>query len=323
MQPLSPLPLSSHAKPIDVFSHVLELENELKRSLRGEVRFDRGSRALYATDGSNYRQIPIGLVVPRDADDVRAAVAACKKYDAPILARGAGTSLAGQCCNVAVILDFTKYMNHILEIDPAKRMARVQPGVVLDSLRNRAETHQLTFAPDPSTHSRCTIGGMIGNNSCGTHSLLGGKTVDNVEELRILLYDGSEMTVGATSETGLADIISQGGRRGEIYSTLRTIRLEYAGLIRARFPRIPRRVSGYNLDELLPEAGFHVARALVGTEGTCAIVLEAKLKLIHSPQHRVLVGLGYRDAFFAADHVPEILECGPIGLAGFEGSIVD
>ncbi len=168
--------------------------------VKGEVRFDRGSRALYATDGSNYRQIPIGLVVPRDDEDVIATVAVCKKYGAPVLPRGAGTSLAGQCCNVAVVLDFTKYMNRILEIDPAKRFARVQPGVVLDRLRESAERDHLTFGPDPSTHSRCTLGGMIGNNSCGTHSLLAGKTVDNVEELRILLYDGTQLTVGATSE---------------------------------------------------------------------------------------------------------------------------
>ena len=278
---------------------------------------------MYATDGSNYRQIPIGLVVPRDAEDVIAAIAACRKYGAPVLARGAGTSLAGQCCNVAVVLDFTKYMNRILEIDSGQRFARVQPGVVLDSLRNQAETHQLTFAPDPSTHNRCTIGGMIGNNSCGTHSLLGGKTVDNVEELRILLYDGTEMTVGATTDSELDLIIAGGKRRGEIYGKLRAIRDRYGDLIRARFPRIPRRVSGYNLDELLPEQGFNVARALVGTEGTCAIVLEAKVKLIHSPQHRVLVGIGYRDAFLAADHVPEILSFEPIGFEGFEGSIVD
>lgn len=318
-----PLPLSSHAKPVDSFPEVLALENDLRRMLRGEVRFDRGSRALYATDGSNYRQIPIGLVVARDEADVIATVAACKKFGAPVLARGAGTSLAGQCCNVAVILDFTKYLSQILEIDPDRKFARVQPGVVLDALRNRAEAHQLTFAPDPSTHNRCTIGGMIGNNSCGTHSLLGGKTVDNVEELRILLYDGSQMTVGATSDNDLALIIARGGRRGDIYRKLRGIRDEYATLIRARFPQIPRRVSGYNLDELLPERGFHVARSLVGTEGTCAIVLEAKVKLIHSPQHRALVGFGYRDACLAADHVPEILEFRPIGLEGFEGSIVD
>ena len=320
---LTRLPLSSHAKPVDSFTQALELENELKSALRGEVRFDRGSRALYATDGSNYRQIPIGLVVPRDDDDVIAAVAICRKYGAPVLARGAGTSLAGQCCNVAVVLDFTKYMNRILEINPEQRIARVQPGVVLDSLRNRAEVHQLTFAPDPSTHNRCTIGGMIGNNSCGTHSLLGGKTVDNVEELRILLYDGTQMTVGATSDREFERITNEGGRRGEIYAKLRTIRDQYGSEVRARFPRIPRRVSGYNLDELLPERGFHVAHALVGTEGTCAIVLEAKLRLIHSPQHRTLVGLGYKDAFEAADHVPGILEFKPIALEGFEGSIVD
>jgi FAD/FMN-containing dehydrogenase/Fe-S oxidoreductase len=323
VRPLSPLPLSSHAKPIDVFGQAAALETELKRTLKGEVRFDRGSRALYATDGSNYRQIPIGLVVPRDDADVIATVTACRKYGAPVLARGAGTSLAGQCCNVAVILDFTKYMNKILEINIEQGFARVQPGVVLDTLRNQAEKHLLTFAPDPSTHNRCTIGGMIGNNSCGTHSLLGGKTVDNVDELRILLYDGTQLTVGATGDKELKTKISDGGRESDIYTKLRLIRDRYSSLIRARFPQIPRRVSGYNLDELLPERGFHVARALVGTEGTCAIVLEAKLKLIHSPQHRTLVGIGYEDAFVAADHVPEILEFQPIGLEGFEGSIVD
>jgi FAD/FMN-containing dehydrogenase/Fe-S oxidoreductase len=312
---LTSLPLSSHAKPIDTFPQAAELEAELKRTIRGEVRFDRGSRAMYSTDGSNYRQIPIGLVVPRDADDVVAAMAACRKYGAPVLARGAGTSLAGQCCNVAVVFDFTKYMNQILELNPEQRFARVQPGLVLDTLRTEAEKHKLTFAPDPSTHNRCTIGGMIGNNSCGTHSLLGGKTVDNVEELRILLYDGTEMIVGPAGDP-------QSGRPAEIYNALRAIGNKYADLIRARFPKIPRRVSGYNLDDLLPEQ-FNVARALVGTEGTCVTVLEAKVKLIPSPQHRVLVGIGYKDAFIAADHVPEILGFDPIGFEGFEGSIVD
>jgi FAD/FMN-containing dehydrogenase/Fe-S oxidoreductase len=323
LPPLTSLPLSSHAKPIDVFGQAADLERELRRTLKGEVRFDRGSRALYATDGSNYRQIPIGLVVPRDDEDVIAALAACRKYDAPVLARGAGTSLAGQCCNVAVIFDFTKFMNKILEINPEEGFARVQPGIVLDTLRNQAERHKLTFAPDPSTHNRCTIGGMIGNNSCGTHSLLGGKTVDNVETLRILLYDGLQLTVGVTSEEELNAKVNSGGGESEIFAKLRLIRDQYADQIRARFPQIPRRVSGYNLDELLPERGFNVARALVGTEGTCAIVLEAKLKLIPSPQHRALVGIGYEDAFVAADHVPEILEYRPIGLEGFEGSIVD
>ncbi len=323
MSSRAPVPLSSHAKPADSFARATELEGELRRSVKGEVRFDRGSRALYATDASNYRQIPIGLVVPRDADDVVATLAVCREFSAPVLARGAGTSLAGQCCNVAVVLDFTKYMDRILEIDPVAGFARVEPGVVLDALRDRAERYQLTFGPDPSTHSRCTLGGMIGNNSCGTHSLLAGKTVDNVEELRILLYDGTQLTVGATDDAELDAAVREGGRRGEIYAKLRSIRDRYADLIRARYPKIPRRVSGYNLDQLLPENGFHVARALVGTEGTCVTVLEAKLRLVKSPRERVLVGLGYRDAFVAADHTPEILEFAPIGLEGFEGSIVD
>src|SRR5947209_6200618 len=232
---MTPLPPSSHAKPVDSFLQATELEKELKRSIRGEVRFDRGSRALYATDGSNYRQIPIGLVLPRDDEDVVAAVAACRKFDAPILPRGAGTSLAGQCCNVAVVLDFTKYMNRILELSPDERTARVQPGVVLDALRTSAERHHLTFGPDPATHSRCTIGGMIGNNSCGTHSLLAGKTVDNIEELRILLYDGTELRVGATSDEELGHEVAAGGRRAHIYAGLRSLRDRYAELIRARF----------------------------------------------------------------------------------------
>ena len=323
MQTVTSIPASSHGKPVDTFPQAIALEKALLREVRGEVRFDRGSRAMYATDGSNYRQIPIGLVVPRDAEDVKAAVSVCRTYGAPLLPRGAGTSLAGQCCNVAVVLDFTKYMNRIFELDPERRIARVQPGVVLDTLRGQAERHQLTFAPDPSTHNRCTIGGMIGNNSCGTHSLLGGKTVDNVEELRILLYDGTEMTVGPTTENELDRIIQTGGRRGDIYDKLRKLRDQYGDQIRDRFPRIPRRVSGFNLDELLQEQGFNVARALVGTEGTCAIVLEAKLRLIPSPQHRALVGVGYKDAFIAADHVPEVLKFSPIGYEGFEGAIVD
>jgi FAD/FMN-containing dehydrogenase/Fe-S oxidoreductase len=317
------LPLSSHAKPVDTFGQAAGLERELRRAVRGEVRFDRGSRALYATDASNYRQVPIGIVIPRDEDDVRAAVAACRSFGAPILARGSGTSLAGQTCNVAVVLDFTKYMNRILDLDFEKRIARVQPGVILDTLRGRAEQQHLTFGPDPSTHSRCSLGGMIGNNSCGTHSLISGKTVDNVHELRVLLYDGTELTVGATPDDELEAIIRGGGRRGEIYAALKSIRDRYLAHIRTGFPQIPRRVSGYNLDELLPEHGFNVARALVGTEGTCVIVLSATLRLIESPQHRVLVGLGYPDSFAAADHVPLILETSPIGLEGFEGGIID
>jgi FAD/FMN-containing dehydrogenase len=318
-----PLPPSSHAKPVNTFGPARDLELELHRVVRGDVRFDAGARGLYASDGSNYRQAPIGVVIPRDNDDVIAAMTVCRKFGAPVLSRGAGTSLAGQCCNVAVVFDFTKYMNRILEMNAAQQYAWVQPGVVCDSLRDAAEIHRLTWGPDPSTHNRCSLGGMIGNNSCGTHSLLAGKTADNIHELKILLYDGTQLTVGPTEATELDAIIAAGGRRGEIYSALRGIRDRYANLIRSKYPDIPRRVSGYNLEQLLPENGFNVARALVGTEGTCVAVLEAKARLIPSPQHRSLVGMGYRDAFAAADHVPEILSLKPIGLEGFEGAMID
>jgi FAD/FMN-containing dehydrogenase/Fe-S oxidoreductase len=319
----TPLPPSSHAKPVDVFARAGDLERALKTAVRGEVRFDRGSRALYASDASNYRQYPIGIVAPRDADDVIAAVRVCREHDAPILPRGAGTSLAGQSCNVAVVIDFTKYMHRLVELNPDQRFARVQPGIVLDTLRAHAERHQLTYAPDPSTHSRCTLGGMIGNNSCGTHSLMAGKTVDNVEELTVLLYDGTVMTLGPMSEAAVDTLIREGGRRAEIYGGLRALRERYASQVRSEFPDIPRRVSGYNLEQLLPEHGFNTARALVGSEGTCALVLEAKVTLVRSPQFRSLVGLGYADTFAAADHVTEILPFTPIGLEGFEGAMID
>ena len=303
------------------FRAARELEAHLTAEIRGEVCFDTGSRALYATDASNYRQVPIGVVIPHDATDVEAAIAACRELGAPILARGGGTSLAGQCCNVAVVLDFSKYMRSIRSLDPERKLATVDPGIVLDRVREAAEKHHLTFAPDPATHSRCTIGGMIGNNSCGTHALMGGKTVDNVRSLDVLLYDGTRMTVGATSEAEFARIVAAGGRRGQIYLGLAGIRDRYATLIRQRFPNIPRRVSGYNLDSLLPENGFHVARSLVGSEGTCVTVLAAELELMPSPPHRRLVVAGFADSFTSADYVPAILEHKPIGLEGFDAML--
>src|SRR5205807_19125 len=228
-----------------------DLAVALRQNIRGEVRFDDGSRALYATDGSNYRQVPIGVVLPHDVDDVIATIALCREFGAPLLCRGGGTSLAGQCCNVAVVMDFSKYMADILEIDPERRIARVQPGVILDHLRAAAEKHHLTFAPDPATHDRCTLGGMIGNNSCGVHSVMAGKTDDNIEALEILTYDGCRMKVGQTSSEELESVVRQGGRRGEIYRKLKTIAATYGELVRQRYPNIPRRVSGYNMNYLL------------------------------------------------------------------------
>ncbi len=316
-----------HATPVRTsfapFPNAPALEERLRATVRGEVRFDDGVRALYATDASNYRQIPIAVVTPLDTEDIAATLDACRAFDAPVLSRGAATSLAGQCCNTAVILDFSVHLRRILALDPAARTAIVEPGIVLDRVREAAEHFDLTFAPDPATHSRCTLGGMIGNNSCGTHSLLGGKTVDNVESMDILLYDGTRMTVGATTEAELAAIIAAGGRKGEIYAGLKSIRDRYASLIRERFPRIPRRVSGFNLDELLPENGFHVARALVGCEGTCVTVLNSTLRLVASPQHRILVGLGFPDVFIAADYALRILEHKPIAFEAVDDLLLD
>ena len=299
------------------------LASALSRHVHGDIRFDDGARALYATDGSNYRQVPIGVVLPRNTDDVIATISLAREFGAPILCRGGGTSLAGQCRNVAVILDFTKYMAEILEIDPVRRIARVQPGVVLDRLRNAAEKHHLTFAPDPATHDRCTLGGMIGNNSCGVHSVMAGKTDDNIDELEILTYDGLRIRVGHTSDAELEKIIGQGSRSGEIYAGLKKLRSTYSDLIRKRYPNIPRRVSGYNLNYLLPENGFHVARALVGSEGTCVTVLEASCRLVESPPERALVLIAYSDIFQCADRVPEIMDHHPIGLEGIDELLVE
>src|SRR5215831_1051093 len=299
------------------------LASTLRRHIRGDVRFDDSSRALYATDGSNYRQVPIGVVLPRDVEDVIATVALAREFGAPILCRGGGTSLAGQCSNVAVVMDMSKYLNRIIEIDPEHQIARVQPGVVLDDLRNAAEKHHLTFGPDPATHDRCTLGGMIGNNSCGVHSVMAGKTDDNIEELDILTYDGLRMKVGATSSEEFERITREPGRRGAIYSKLAAIASVHRDQVRKRYPKIPRRVSGYNLNYLLPESGFQVARALVGSEGTCVTTLEATCRLVTSPPERLLVVIGCRDVFECADLVPEVLRHQPIGLEGMDDVLVN
>src|SRR5215216_1979754 len=214
-------------------------------------------------------------------------------------------------------------MREIVEVDPQKKIARVQPGVIRDHLAKPLEAeHGLSFPPDTSTHAYATFGGMIGNNSCGAHSVMTGRTSDNVEEMEIVLYDGTRMRVGATSEEELERIIRKGGREGEIYARLRDLKDRYAPLIRERYPDIPRRVSGYNLDELLPEKGFNVARGLVGSEGTLATVLEATVRLADSPPARSLLLCGYEDVWHAADHVPEVLEHGPIGLEGIDDVLI-
>lgn len=300
------------------------LRRALQARIQGEVRFSDGDRALYATDASNYRQVPIGVVIPRSAEDVVETVALCRTFGAPVTPRGGGTSLAGETCNTAVVIDFSKYMHRILALDPERRLAEVEPGCVLDHLRSQAEQHHLTFGPDPATHSRNTLGGMIGNDSCGGHSLIAGRTADNVEWLEILTYDGLRMRVGPTSREDYARILQEGGRRAEIYRAMRALWERYGAQFERVYPQIPRRVSGYeNLDALDWERGFDVARALVGTEAGCAIVLKAGLKLIPSPRKRVQALLAFPSIEEAADAVPEILTHKPMSLEAFDHLLVE
>ena len=294
----------------------------LGNSLAGEVRFDNGARAAYASDASNYRQVPLGVVSPRSVDDVVAAMRLCREHGAAVLPRGAGTSMCGQSVNAAVVIDCSRHLDRVLQVDAAGRKALVEPGVVCDALREAAEAHGLTFAPDPATHSRCTLGGMIGNNSCGPHSVMAGKTVENISRLEVLTYDGERFWCGTTSDVEFRRIVSSGGRQAALYSGMRRIAERYGDLIRQRFPKIRRRVSGYNLDELLPENGFNVARALVGSEGTCAFVLQAEACLVRSPPARVLVVRGFPDIFAAGDAVPEVLAAGPIACEGLDEQII-
>ncbi|WP_423146027.1 FAD-binding and (Fe-S)-binding domain-containing protein [Rubrolithibacter danxiaensis] len=317
---------TKYASNVDVHA----LEKDLQKNIAGEVRFDDGSRGLYSTDASNYRQIPIGVVLPKTEEDILKTLQLCRKYGAPVLSRGGGTSLAGQCCNVAVVMDMSKYYNCVLHIDKDKKFVSVQPGIVLDTMRNATENQAgLTFGPDPATHDHCTLGGMLGNNSCGVHSVMasfegnGARTSDNTEFLTIVTYDGIKMKVGPTSDQEYEKIIREGGRKAEIYQKLKTFRDKYADLIRQKFPNIPRRVSGYNLPELLPENGFNIARALVGSESTLVTITEATLKLLTSPKARTLLVLGYPGLPESGYAVPQILTHKPIGLEGMDHLLLE
>jgi FAD/FMN-containing dehydrogenase/Fe-S oxidoreductase len=311
---------------------VAHLKRRLEETVAGEVRFDAGAKGLYATDASNYRQIPIGVVIPKTVDDVVAAHRACHEFGAPIVARGCGTSLSGETVNYAVVIDFSKYLHAIGETDAERRTITCQPGAINEHVNLKTGEHDLVFGPDPSTHSRCTVGGNLGNNSCGIHSVQsqiygpGPRTADNVCELEIVTYDGERLTVGVGEEARLEEIIAGGGRKGEIYAKLRDLRDRYAAAIRAGYPsveEVPRRVSGYNLDELLPEKGFNVARALVGTEGTCVNVLSATLMLTPALLCRTTVVVEYDDIFDAGTHVPEIMEFKPIALEALDSQLIE
>lgn len=301
---------------------VRALEAALRDEVDGEVRFDTGSLATYSTDSSNFRQVPIGVVLPRTIEAGVRAVAVCRRLGAPIVSRGGGTSLAGQCTNTAVVLDWSKYCNHLLSVDADARTCVVEPGIVLDVLNRQLEPYGLCYGPKPSTHPNCTLGGMIGNNSCGSTAQRTGKVVDNIARLEVLTYDGLRFWCGETSDDEYVAIERRADLKASIYRQLRHLRDDYADEIRARYPDIPRRVSGYNLDSLLPEHDFDVAGLLVGSESTLVTVLRAELELVPVIKYRSLVVLGYDSVIDAAAQVPAIVPHEPIALEGVDHRLV-
>ncbi|CAM5627266.1 FAD-binding and (Fe-S)-binding domain-containing protein [Streptomyces aurantiogriseus] len=285
-----------------------DLEGELRRAVRGDVGFDVTSRALVTMDASNYRRVPLGVVAPRDADDVAAVLEVCRTRGVPVVARGGGTSIAGQATGAGVVLDFTRHLNRLVALDPVARTAVVQPGLVLDRLQEAAAPHGLRFGPDPSTHSRCTLGGMIGNNSCGSHSVAWGTTADNVRELDVITARGQRLRLGqgwAGAPDGLRALVE-----GEL------------ARLRTGFPELPRRISGYALDALLPEKGADVARSFCGSEGTLGVLTEAVVDLVEAPRARALAVLGYADEGAAAEAAAGLLPFGPLTVEGMAADLV-
>ncbi|WP_280891177.1 FAD-binding and (Fe-S)-binding domain-containing protein [Streptomyces sp. LBL] len=285
-----------------------DLEAELRRAVRGEVGFDVTSRALVTMDASNYRRVPLGVVAPRDTDDVAAVLAVCRAHRVPVVPRGGGTSIAGQATGTGVVLDFTRHMNRLLALDPEAGTAVVQPGLVLDRLQEAAAPHGLRFGPDPSTHSRCTLGGMIGNNSCGSHSVAWGTTADSVRELSVVTARGERLRLGQGW---------QGAPEG-----LRTLVEGELARLRTGFPELPRRISGYALDALLPEKGADVARSFCGAEGTLGVLTEAVVRLVRAPRARALAVLAYADESAAAEAAAGLLVHGPLTVEGMAADLV-
>ncbi|MBB4945008.1 FAD/FMN-containing dehydrogenase/Fe-S oxidoreductase [Kitasatospora gansuensis] len=301
-----------------------ELARALRRELRGDVRFDTAERAVYGYDASNYRHPPLGVVKPADTDDVRAAVRLCREYGVPLVPRGAGTSIGGQAIGPgAVVLDFRRHVNRVLTVDPDARTATVEPGAVLDHLQRAAAPYGLRFGPDPSTHSRCTLGGMIGNDACGSHTIAWGRTADNLRALDLLLADGTELTVtGPRSPAERAALRELPGREGELHRALQDLTAAHLGTLRQGMPDLPRRTSGYDLDALLPERGYDLARALTGTEGSCAVLLGATVRLVEAPAATALVVAGYPDETAAADAVPALLPLRPLTAEGMAADLI-
>ncbi|HKA61811.1 MAG TPA: FAD-binding oxidoreductase, partial [Methylomirabilota bacterium] len=300
-----------------------DLEHELRRRVEGDVRFDRYSRLLYSTDASMYQMDPIGIVIPRHADDVQAVIEVANQQGAPVLPRGGGTSLTGQTVNRAVVLDFSRHMAAVLEVNREELWARVQPGLVQDELNHHVRPLGLLFGPDTSTSNRATIGGMLGNNSGGSHSIAYGLTVEHVIELQTILADGSRATFGEVTPAEFEAKMRLPGLEGQIYREIARIRKQYETEIRSGYPRHWRRVCGYNLDELIKDRRLNMARLIVGSEGTFLTVVEAKMRLVRKPKATALDVIHYQDMQEALESSQAILETGPYAVELTDKMILD
>ncbi|MFC7531870.1 FAD-binding and (Fe-S)-binding domain-containing protein [Actinoplanes sp. GCM10030250] len=288
-----------------------DLAARLRAAGVADVLTDAAHRSAYASDASLYRVVPQAIVRPRHDEDVAASLGVCRELGVPITARGAGTSVAGNAIGPGLVLDFSRHMNRVLEVDPGSRTARVQAGTIQATLQAAAKPHGLRFGPDPSTHTRCTIGGMIGNNSCGSRTLGYGRTSDNVAGLTAFTIDGEQLITAPL--TGAEKVT--GALRELVGANLATGRTEFA--------TFGRQVSGYAVEHLLPENGFNLTEFLVGSEGTLAVITEATVKLVADPVHRTLVVLGYPDFGTAGDVIPSILEFRPTACEGLDHRICD
>ncbi|MFC9480440.1 FAD-binding and (Fe-S)-binding domain-containing protein [Streptomyces griseus] len=315
-----PSPAASPASPAASPDFVAALRS----AVRGTSDFGATARALTTMDASNHRRVPLGVLAPRDAEDIAAALAVCREHGVPVVARGGGTSIAGQATGTGLVLDLTRHLRTVLDLDPAARTAVVQPGVVLDDLRAAAAPHGLTFGPDPSTHSRCTLGGMIGNNSCGAHSVAWGTTADNVRALSVVRYGGEALRLEQGS--GARPEGARGTRGATAHGPEGVTELiaSHLALLRTGYPDLPRRISGYALDALLPEhpGGPDPVRAFCGSEGTLGVVTEATVRLVEAPRARALAVLGYADESAAADAAPGLLPYGPLTVEGMAADLV-
>jgi FAD/FMN-containing dehydrogenase/Fe-S oxidoreductase len=300
-----------------------ELEADLRSRLKGEVRFDLTTRLLYSTDASLYQVVPVGVVIPRDADDVEATVKAAAQRDVPVLPRGSGTSLGGQTVGAAVVLDFSKYMDQVLELNVEERWVRVQPGVILDELNAFLKPHGLLFPPDVATSNRASVGGMMGNNSSGAHSLLWGRTVDHVLEQRVVLSDGSTAHFAEVAPDEWCRRSGGATLEAQIYREVARVCDENAEEVDRRFPRIMRRVGGYNLDEIVRHRRHNLARIAVGSEGTLVVVTEAKLNLVPSPTRTALLVSHFDDLIAALEVTPRLLAHQPAAVELTDQVILD